>query len=355
VAVLGAGWFASRRHLPDLKSEEGVEVVAACRRNVEALELFCNHFDIRGRYSDYRRMLDVERPDAVVIASPHAHHYEQTRRCLEMGIHVLVEKPLALTVAEAEALHQLAVKQSRVLSVALNPPYWPFCHAAREWIDSGEIGSLEAVQIAWLNCAAALFGREPLPEKLPGVVRPTTFRSDPELAGGGQLMDGGQHNISELLWVSRQRVVAVAATMDQLPVDLRSSVSMTLASGAVASVLGLADSCVGARRAHSFYFGSEGTIRVDVAPFRLTLERNGRETRVIQESEMPRVPGPVADLVECIRTGRQPLGAAAHAVETTRVIEAAYAAAARAAPLRASAAESDHHAVTDSAILRSCG
>lgn len=333
VAVIGAGWFASRRHIPDLLQDQSVELVAACRRDTSALETICNHFNIPGRYTDFEQMLRNEQPDAAVIASPHAHHSEQIRRCLELGVHVLVEKPLALTVMDAERLSALALQQSRVLAVALNPPYWPFCHTVRDWIDEGRIGSLEAVQIAWLNCAAGFFGREALPEKLPGVVRPTLFRSDPKLSGGGQLMDGGQHNISELLWVTRQPAVSVAATMDQLPVDLRSCVSVTLANGAVGSVLGIADSHYGERRAHSTYFGSDGTIRVNVAPFKVTLERKGQENVVVQEPDMPKVPSPVADLIECIRTGRQPLGAPSHAVDTTRVIEMAY----------RSAAEAMHH------------
>lgn len=329
IAVMGAGWFASRRHLPDLMELPDVQVAAACRRDQDALARFCDHFNIPGRFSDYGQMLDATRPDAVVIASPHALHFEQTAECLRRGVHVLVEKPLALKAVDAEQLAALAANRGLTLAVALNPPYWRHCHLLRDWIAEGRIGRLEAVEIVWLNCAAGLFGKEPLPERLPGIVRPTGFRSDPELGGGGHLMDGGQHNISELLWVTGATPSAVSAAMDQLPVDLRASVSISLKNGAIASVTGLADSRLGTRRAHSAYYGSEGTLRLSVAPFRVTLERQGADNVVVDEHEMPVVLSPAADLVRCIRSGAAPLGTAAHAIETTRVIEMAYQSAAR--------------------------
>jgi predicted dehydrogenase len=301
-----------------------VQVVGACRRDQQALNKFCDHFEIPGRFADFHDLLQSTHPDAVVIASPHALHHEQARECLRKGIHVLVEKPLALNSVQAADLCQIASEQNRVLAVALNPPYWAHCHLARQWIAEGRIGTLEAVEISWLSSAAALFGKEPLPEKMPGVVRPTSFRSDVSLSGGGQLMDGGQHTVSELLWVTGRPAMAVSSTMDSVPQDMRSSVSVVLDNRAVATLMGVADSRIGARRAHSTYYGSEGTIRIGVGPFRIVLERPGKSPETVEEPEMPIIPTPVEDLVRCIRSGDAPLGSPGHALETTRVIEAAY-------------------------------
>lgn len=324
IGIIGAGWFASRRHAPDLAHVPGLELSAACRRDAGALAQFCDHFNIPNRFSDYSTMIRETPLDAVIITSPHALHYEQAKVCLENGLHVLLEKPLALNSTEAAELCSLASQNNRVLLVALNPPYWAHCHRCRDWIAEGRIGKLEAVEITWINSAGALFGKEPLPDKLPGVVRPTSFRADSALGGGGHLIDGGQHNIAELLWVTGSPPAAITATMDQLPIDMRSSVSIRLQNGVIASITGLADSQSGVRRAHSAYYGSEGTLRVSVAPFSVTLERFGEAPIRVEETDLPPVPSPVADLLHCIQTGETPLGSSALALQTTRVIEAAY-------------------------------
>ena len=79
VGVVGAGWFASRRHLPDLKAQQGVEVVALCRRDAEKLRAVADRFDVPGRYRDYGEMLAREEMDAVLVATPHALHYAHAR------------------------------------------------------------------------------------------------------------------------------------------------------------------------------------------------------------------------------------------------------------------------------------
>lgn len=333
IGIIGAGWFASRRHAPDLKAIPDASMVAACRRDRAALDVFCDHFGIAGRYSDYREMLDREDMDAVVIASPHAHHFEQAVAALERGLHVLVEKPIAIRAVDARSLCDLAREKQLVLAVGLNPPYWPHCHQAKKWLQEGAIGELEAVEITWINSAPGVFGKEPLPQGLPGVVRPTLFRGDASLGGGGHLMDGGQHNVSELLWISGQRVNLLGAVMDHGPVDYRAALCLRLENGAVASITGVVDSGIGARRAHSSYFGSAGTIQLGVMPFRATLERPGKDSMVVDEAAAPPTPTPVEDLVRCIRSGGVPLGSPEHALEATELIEAAYAAAARAFPL----------------------
>ena len=92
-----------------------------------------------------------------------------------------------------------------MLAVAVNPPYWAHCHALRDWLAEARIGELEAVDLRWFGAVEALYGRGPLPENLPGVVRPSLFRGDPALAGGGHLMDAGSHLVSELLWVTGRK------------------------------------------------------------------------------------------------------------------------------------------------------
>src|SRR5436190_1083828 len=110
------------------------------------------------------------------------------------------------------------------------------CSPRRGWLAEGRIGDIEAVDLRWLGSVEGLYGKAPLPEKLPGVVRPSLFRGDPALAGGGHLMDAGCHLVSELLWVTGRQPVAVTALMDNPQNDLRATVALELDNGAVATI-----------------------------------------------------------------------------------------------------------------------
>ena len=82
VGVIGAGLFASMRHLPDLAASPEAEVVAVCRRDPEALGKVAAHFGVPHRFTDYARLLDEVELDAVVVSSPHGLHFEHVRAAL---------------------------------------------------------------------------------------------------------------------------------------------------------------------------------------------------------------------------------------------------------------------------------
>ena len=134
VGILGAGAFASRRHLPELVQDPRVTVAAACRRDPEQLAVFADHFHIPERYRDWTEMLGRAGLDAVLIATPHDQHFAQARAALDAGLHVLLEKPMALSAEDAEALAASARARDKVLAVAFNPPYWRHTHALRRGI-----------------------------------------------------------------------------------------------------------------------------------------------------------------------------------------------------------------------------
>ncbi len=121
VGVAGIG----ASHAKALQNMEGVELFAACDIVPEALEQFCQQFNIPHRFTDYEAFLrsDVE---AVSICTPHFLHAEQAIAALEAGKHVLCEKPLAIRVSEADEM-VAAAKKARgkagvVFQHRLNPP-----------------------------------------------------------------------------------------------------------------------------------------------------------------------------------------------------------------------------------------
>lgn len=323
IGVIGAGWFASRRHLPDIQTHPELTLAALCRRDREALALVAKRFAPEETYTDWQEMLERCPLDAVVIATPHSLHYEPARAALERGIHVLLEKPMAVRAEEARALRDLAQEKGLILGVALNPPFWAHCHRIRGAIQAGRIGQIEAADLFWTGNAAYVFGEAPKPADLPGVVPPTMYRADPQLCGGGYLIDGGSHLVSELLWTTGLRAVRVACLVDRLPSDRRATLALGLENGAQATVICVGDSAHG-RRVRNTFAGSAGTITVEGFAFETTIHEAQGEPETFRESDLLPVAGPVANLVDAIR-GRGPLfSPAEHGAHVTEVIEAAY-------------------------------
>lgn len=323
LGVIGAGWFASRRHCPDILKHPQAELTALCRRDPEQLQKMAAHFGAKHCFTDYRALLRSGEVDGVVICSPHHLHYEHTLAALEQGLHVLLEKPITIDPDEGRRLVALAAAKQLTLLVAQNPPYWSHCRYLREQVQEGKLGRIESAHIHWVGNAKGVLGLEPLPGDLPGVVRPSLFRGDPRQNGGGFLMDGGSHLVSELLWCTGLRVTEVTALMDDPAWDVRAALTARLDNDGLATLSILADSQVAAKRQHSVYYGSAGTAVLSGFPFEVRLEAGKTQTHQ-REEELPAPPSPVDDLMDCILKGDRPAMPGELAVHVVEVLQAAY-------------------------------
>lgn len=322
IGVLGAGWFASRRHCPDIVAHRNAELTALCRRNPEQLQQMADAFTVEHTFSDYREMLVSDLLDGVLICSPHDLHYEHAKAALKQGLHVLLEKPITLDPNEGRALVALAAKNNLVLIVAQNPPYWNHCHYLRDKIQQQALGEIEAVTINWMGNAKAVLGLEPLSDDMPGVVKPTLYRADSAQNGGGFLIDGGSHLVCELLWCTGHKVVEVTAQMDDADFDLRCALTMRLDNGAYATLSQRADSQIRAKRQHSIYYGSAGTAIIRGFPFWVKME-SGKVVEQFREDELKDPPSPVGNFVDCILNSGKPEIDGATAVHVVEIIQAA--------------------------------
>ena len=237
LGVIGAGWFASRRHCPDVADHPEAELVALCRRDEKQLTQMARAFAVTDTYTDYAELIGSGTVDGVIICSPHHLHFEHARAALDAGLHVLLEKPITVDPEEGRRLVALAGKTGRALVVAQNPPYWSHCRYLRDRLRRGDLGEIEGVSINWVGNALGVLGLEPLPDSLPGVVKPTLFRGDAAQNGGGFLVDGGSHLLCELLWCTGLRVAEVSAHMDNPDWDLRVALALTLENGALGDPL----------------------------------------------------------------------------------------------------------------------
>ena len=108
VGVIGTSWWTDGVHLPCLSSHPAADIVALCGRRQEHAAAIATQFGIPEVYADYREMLATARLDAVVVVAPDDLHYEMVMAALDRGLHVLCEKPLALTAQQARTMYERA-------------------------------------------------------------------------------------------------------------------------------------------------------------------------------------------------------------------------------------------------------
>jgi predicted dehydrogenase len=100
-------------------------------------------------YEDYREMIDRERPDGAVISVPNELHESIGCYCLQRGVHVFMEKPLATTISEAQALIKSARDNNITLLVGHHRRFNPMVNATKEMIARGDLGDIVGISVLW--------------------------------------------------------------------------------------------------------------------------------------------------------------------------------------------------------------
>jgi predicted dehydrogenase len=143
-AVIGGG-FIGPVHVEALR-RIGVEVIGLLGSSPERAEGAARRLGIPRVYRDLDELLDDRRVGVVHVASPNVHHFEQARRVLESGRHLVCEKPLARSSQETAALRTLAESRpDQAAAVNYNIRYYPLCHEVRARIASGSLGRVLSV------------------------------------------------------------------------------------------------------------------------------------------------------------------------------------------------------------------
>ena len=109
IGIIGAGAIAERSHLPSYSKLPEVKVAAIASRTRERSQRMADEFDIPQVYNNWREMLEQQDLDAVSICTPTSVHCEMTVAAIQAGKHVLVEKPMATTLAQADQMIEAEV------------------------------------------------------------------------------------------------------------------------------------------------------------------------------------------------------------------------------------------------------
>ena len=216
-AIVGTG-FVARVHAYALR-DLGVPVVAVCGRSTT--EAFARETGAAA-FDDLAALLDAERPDVLHVCTPNALHAEQSLAALERGIHVVCEKPLAVSTAESSALVEAA--DGLVAATCYHARGYPLVQRMRDEVEAGAIGAVSAVHGRYL-CDDLL-------------VAPEGWRYDPAAAGPSYVVgDLGTHWLDLAEHVTGLRVVEVLAEFVGEPLENYAALLLRLENGAVGSVV----------------------------------------------------------------------------------------------------------------------
>jgi predicted dehydrogenase len=185
--LIGCGDIVRKRVAAAIQTEPHSKLQAACRRDRAKLADFCQEFDVPAGHDDALALLDSPDIDAVYIATPVSSHCPYTIAAAERGKHVLVEKPMALSVSECDKMVDACRHAGVHLGVAYYRPFYPVVERMRWLAASGEIGEM-------LSITAITSSDFRMKPNDPGY-----WRVIPELGGGGALMDIGSHRIDLFL------------------------------------------------------------------------------------------------------------------------------------------------------------
>ncbi len=273
IAIIGAGWWSTQTHLPTLLANPYAEIVGIADLNADKLRAAGSAYNINSLYTDYRAMLDAEKPDGVIVATNHLAHFDASREALVRGMAVLVEKPMVLRAVEARALQALAEQHSAHLMVGYPWHFTPQHRELRELIAAGRIGQLQMVSTLYASMVVEFLRGNPQSYQSVfnyPVTGPTAATySDPRIAGGGQGVLQVTHAAALLLWLTGLKPVSVSAFMERhdLRVDLCDAITVRFdndAIGTIASTGNIARIQTDNQRLDYRLFGTEGYAMLEV-------------------------------------------------------------------------------------------
>jgi predicted dehydrogenase len=196
-AVIGAGMIANAAHIPAWKAlGEQVEVAAVADVRAEAAEDTARRNQIPCVYTDPQKMLDEVRPQIVSVCTPNVYHRPWTIAALRAGAHVMCEKPVATTLADAKEMFDVAAAQQKLLYVAQSLRFYRKFATAKELAEGGRLGEPYYASVRLIRRR--------------GVPSWGMFHIK-EHNAGGPMFDLGVHAIDLVLWImGNPRVVAVS-------------------------------------------------------------------------------------------------------------------------------------------------
>ncbi len=250
VGVVGCGRVAQQRHLPIVVDLAGAELVAVSDVDAKTRSKLVEEYGVKA-YEDYRELVASETLDAVMVAAPTQFHAEIGAAALNAGKHVMIEKPVALSLDEVDQLESAAAASGKTVAVAMNSRWHRLTREAREVVRQGSLGPIGLLRSAFIDDF-----------RLGGDVPPWGMRHD---QAGCVLVETAVHHFDLWQFLLDSPVEEVYAKMeDPMTADERAAVTATMANGVMVSAM-FTEGLKGANELE--IYGQDGRLRVSVYDF----------------------------------------------------------------------------------------
>lgn len=202
--IIGAGGIADRRTLPGMMKAKNVEVVAVMEIMQERAEELRKKYNAKYAYTTAEEVILNPEVDAVYIASPVIYHAQQAKLAADNGKHILLEKPIAMTIAEGEEVVEYCKKKGVKFAAGFMMRFGAHVMNMKKAISDGKIGKVVSGYsqfVLWLPKESG------------------NWRLNKAKSGGGALMDMGVHCIDLMEYLMDTKVSQVAAFNDNVVFD----------------------------------------------------------------------------------------------------------------------------------------
>lgn len=326
VAGLGVG----KAHVQAAAEYENCELIAVCDLIQEKLDKMAETYPGIKTYLDFDEMLKDEEIDIISICLPSAMHADFAVKAMEAGKHVLVEKPIDITVEAAQRIEEARIRTGMTAGVIHQNRNNAVMKPIKEAVDAGRLGKmvLATFAVKWYRDAHYYIG----------------WHGTWEMDGGGSLMNQAVHTVDLMQWLMGD-VVSVHSTMgiynhDIETEDMTASV-ITFKSGAAATFVSTTCAYPGISTDIQLY-GTGGTIEADADILKRwklrdsddedeeeeeMLERYGGGNRAVEKADPTVITGHasmVRDMVDAVREGRDPQIVPSEAIKSVRIVNAVY-------------------------------
>lgn len=304
IGILGAGNIAGTLAVT-MQGLSEVECYAVASRNLEKAQDFAKRYGFQKAYGSYEEMLADDAVELVYIATPHSHHYQHMKLCIEAGKHVLCEKAFTATRAQAEEIFRLAKERNVLVTEAIWTRYMPSRKIINDLLAEGVIGEVKTLTA---NLSYAISDKE-------RIIRP-------ELAGGA-LLDVGVYTLNFALMhfgnsiAKKQSVVHLTET----GVDGQNVITLSYEDGRLAilnsGIYGLSDR-------QGIFYGSKGFMIVENINDPQEVKIYDKERKLCRTIPMPeQINGyeyEILETIDCIQKGKMECPSMRHA-DTLEVME----------------------------------
>ncbi len=324
VGVIGTGM--GRGHILGYQRIPGVKVVGVVDVDEKRGKAVAKEQKIPNSFTTHEELLAQKDLDAVSIATPNVYHTPIAIDAIKAGLHVLCEKPMATTAADAKKILKAADKADTVFMMAFNNRYRGDSQLLSQYIEAGELGEIYYGRCGWVRRRG-----------VPGM---GGWFTQKKLSGGGPLIDIGVHALDLTWWLMGCPVPQVAmggvyhdlakqewerqGKPGKMDIEDLGVGMIRFENGATLVLEASWVLHTPNERFYSEVMGSKGGASLE-PEFKVYQERYGELVDLT-----PRPPsvngheGEVAHFIECIRTGKQPISTATHGYHVMQMLDAIY-------------------------------